>query len=119
MGRRIFLTIRRKTNARRKGCRDQAAVDRNALSGQDSGALVREIVWANVWTNYADYGAFCGLARLHHIPIRAMNAPAEMIRPVSHGGEQLRAGRRGVGPRRKLHAMKGRQAGVFTPPVGL
>jgi uncharacterized iron-regulated protein len=66
--------------------RDQAAVDRYAHSELDFDALAQKIDWAKKWSNYADYRALCEFARQHHLPIRALNAPADTIRAVSRGG---------------------------------
>ena len=66
--------------------RDQAAVDRYHRREIDFDALVGEIDWAQKWKNYADYRALCEFAHQHRIPIRALNAPADVIRAVSRGG---------------------------------
>ncbi len=80
--------------------RDQAAVDRYHRREIDFDALVTEIGWAKKWKNYADYRALCEFARQHRIPIRALNAPAEVIRAVSRGGglARLPADQRGLLP---------------------
>jgi uncharacterized iron-regulated protein len=66
--------------------RDQAAVDRYCRGELDFAGLVAEIGWAKKWGNYADYRALCEFARAHRVPIRALNAPADLIRAVSRGG---------------------------------
>ena len=65
---------------------DQPAVDRYARGETDFAALVREIGWDKKWRNYADYQPLCEFARAHRLPIRALNAPAAVIRAVSRGG---------------------------------
>ncbi len=66
--------------------RDQPAVDRYARGEIDLAAFVKTIDWPKKWTNYTDYQPLCEFARAHHIPIRALNAPADTIRAVSRGG---------------------------------
>jgi uncharacterized iron-regulated protein len=66
--------------------RDQPAVDRYFRRELDFAALARAIDWPKKWTNYADYRPLCEFAQQHGIPIRALNAPAEIIRAVSRGG---------------------------------
>lgn len=66
--------------------RDQPAVDRYNRQEIDFAALAQEINWAKKWSNYADYRALCEFARQHRIPVRGLNAPAEVIRAVSRGG---------------------------------
>lgn len=66
--------------------RDQPAVDRYARREIDFAGLVREIDWAKKWRNYESYRGLCEFARQHQIPLRALNAPAELIRAVSRGG---------------------------------
>ena len=66
--------------------RDQPAVDRYNRKEIDFAALTQEINWAKKWSNYADYRALCEFARHHRIPIRALNAPPDVIRAVSRGG---------------------------------
>lgn len=65
---------------------DQAAVDRYARKEIDFETLAREIDWAKKWRNFADYRALCEFARQHGVPIRALNAPADLIRAVSRSG---------------------------------
>jgi len=66
--------------------RDQPAVDRYFHREIDFAALAQAIDWPKQWTNYADYRPLCEFARQHGIPIRALNAPAGIIRAVSRGG---------------------------------
>jgi uncharacterized iron-regulated protein len=66
--------------------RDQPAVDRYNRRELDFAALAKEIDWPKKWSNYTDYQALCEFARQHHIPVRALNAPAATIRAVSRGG---------------------------------
>ncbi|MBI4626965.1 MAG: ChaN family lipoprotein [Verrucomicrobia bacterium] len=66
--------------------RDQPAVDRFNRRELDFDALVREIDWPNKWSNHGDYRLLCEFARQHRIPIRALNAPPEIIRAVNRGG---------------------------------
>jgi uncharacterized iron-regulated protein len=65
---------------------DQPAIDRYARREIDFATLVREIDWAKKWRNYEAYQGLCEFARLHGIPIRALNARSEVIRAVSRGG---------------------------------
>lgn len=65
---------------------DQPAVDRYNRRELDFAGLVREIEWAKKWSNYEDYRELCEFARQHGIPLRALNAPADLIRAVSRGG---------------------------------
>lgn len=66
--------------------RDQPAVDRYNRREIDFDTLAKEINWTKKWGNYPDYRALCEFAREHQIPVRALNAPAEVIRAVSRGG---------------------------------
>ncbi|MFM8336468.1 MAG: ChaN family lipoprotein [Opitutaceae bacterium] len=66
--------------------RDQPAVDRYARGEIGFAALAAEIEWEKKWRNYRDYEALCEFARAHRLPIRALNAPAAVIRAVSRGG---------------------------------
>ena len=66
--------------------RDQPAVDRYNRREIDFETLAQEIYWAKKWGNYPDYRALCEFAREHRIPVRALNAPADIIRAVSRGG---------------------------------
>lgn len=66
--------------------RDQGAVDRYARGEIAFAALAAEIEWEKKWRNYRDYEALCEFARTQRLPIRALNAPAAVIRAVSRGG---------------------------------
>lgn len=66
--------------------RDQAAVDRFNRREIDFATLAQEIDWSKKWRNYPDYRALCEFARQHRIPIRGLNAPADVIRAVNRGG---------------------------------
>ncbi len=66
--------------------RDQPAVDRYNHREIDYDTLVKDIGWAKKWTNYAAYRPLCEFAREHGIPLRALNAPSEVIRAISRGG---------------------------------
>lgn len=66
--------------------RDQPAIDRYARGEIAFAALAAEIEWEKKWRNYRDYEALCEFARAHRLPIRALNAPATVIRAVSRGG---------------------------------
>ena len=66
--------------------RDQPAVDRYARGEIGFAALAAEIEWEKKWRNYRDYQPLCEFARSHRLPIRALNAPATVIRAVSRGG---------------------------------
>lgn len=65
---------------------DQPVLDRYNRRELDYEALVKEIDWPKQWRNYADYRQLCEFAQHHRIPIRALNAPAEIIRAVYRGG---------------------------------
>jgi uncharacterized iron-regulated protein len=66
--------------------RDQPAVDRYNRREIDFATLAQEINWAKKWGNYADYRPLCEFARDHRIPVRGLNAPADVIRAISRGG---------------------------------
>ena len=66
--------------------RDQPAIDRYARGEIAFAALAAEIEWEKKWRNYRDYEALCEFARAHRLQIRALNAPAAVIRAVSRGG---------------------------------
>ncbi len=66
--------------------RDQPAVDRYNRREIDFATLAREINWAEKWSNYPDYQPLCEFARQHRIPVRGLNAPADVIRAVNRGG---------------------------------
>lgn len=66
--------------------RDQPTVDRYNRREIDFDTLAREIDWTKKWSNYPDYRELCEFARQHRIPVRALNAPAAVIRAVSRGG---------------------------------
>ena len=66
--------------------RDQPAIDRYNRGELDFAALAAEIGWAKKWSNYQDYRSLIEFAGQHRIPVRALNAPAEIIRAVSRGG---------------------------------
>lgn len=65
---------------------DQPAVDRYNRREIDFATLAREIDWPRKWRNHEDYRALCEFAQQHGIPVRALNAPAELIRAISRGG---------------------------------
>ncbi|MDO8540595.1 MAG: ChaN family lipoprotein [Opitutaceae bacterium] len=66
--------------------RDQPAVDRYNAREIDFATLAREIDWPSKWRNYLDYQPLCDFARQHGIPVRGLNAPADLIRAISRGG---------------------------------
>ncbi|MBI3884911.1 MAG: ChaN family lipoprotein [Opitutae bacterium] len=66
--------------------RTQPVLDRYNRGEIDYDTLVRESDWAKKWKNYLDYRALCEFAHANQIPLRALNAPAEVIRAVSRGG---------------------------------
>lgn len=65
---------------------DQPAIDRYGRKEIDFATLAREIDWAKKWRNYESYRELCEFARQHRVPIRALNAPAELIRAVNRSG---------------------------------
>lgn len=65
---------------------DQPAVDRYLRREIDPATLAGAIDWPNKWRNYAAYLGLCEFARVHGIPIRAINAPAAVVRAVYRGG---------------------------------
>lgn len=66
--------------------RNQPVIDRYNRGEIDYDTLVRESDWAKKWKNYLDYRPLCEFAHANKIPLRALNAPAEVIRAVSRGG---------------------------------
>jgi uncharacterized iron-regulated protein len=66
--------------------RDQGSIDRYARSELAFDALAAEVGWDKKWRNYPAYRGLCEFARQHRIPIRGLNAPADLIRAVSRGG---------------------------------
>lgn len=66
--------------------RDQATIDRFNAGALTFEQLATELGWARKWKNYADYRALCDFAQQNRIPVRALNAPPEVIRAVSRGG---------------------------------
>ena len=66
--------------------RSQPIIDRYNRGEIDYDTLVRESDWAKKWKNYLDYRPLCDFAQASKIPLRALNAPAEVIRAVSRGG---------------------------------
>ncbi|MBA3849694.1 MAG: hypothetical protein C0502_06820 [Opitutus sp.] len=66
--------------------RDQAAIDRFNAGALTFEQLATELGWAKKWKNFADYRALCEFAQQNQIPVRALNAPPEVIRAVSRGG---------------------------------
>lgn len=66
--------------------RKQPVLDRYNRGEIDYDTFVRESDWAKKWKNYLDYRPLCELAHANKIPLRALNAPAEIIRAVSRGG---------------------------------
>lgn len=66
--------------------RDQATIDRFNAGALTFEQLATELAWAKKWKNYADYRALCEFAQQKQIPVRALNAPREVIRAVSRGG---------------------------------
>jgi uncharacterized iron-regulated protein len=65
---------------------DQPAVDRYLKGEIDAATLAGAIDWPNTWRSYAAYLKLCEFARAHGIPIRAINAPAAVVRAVYRGG---------------------------------
>lgn len=66
--------------------RDQPVVDRFNAGELTFDHLATELNWAKKWKNFADYRALVEFAQQHAIPVRALNAPPEVIRAVSRGG---------------------------------
>lgn len=66
--------------------RDQPALDRYGRREIDFAGLVQAVDWPSKWRNYPAYRALCEFARQHRIPIRALNAPTDLIRAVNRGG---------------------------------
>lgn len=65
---------------------DQPIIDRFNAGEITFDQLAAEKDWAKKWRNYADYRALCEFAQQHDMPLRALNAPPELIRAVSRGG---------------------------------
>ncbi len=66
--------------------RDQPTIDRFNAGELTFEQLATEMTWAKKWKNYADYRALVEFAQQNGIPLRALNAPPEIIRAVSRGG---------------------------------
>lgn len=66
--------------------RDQATIDRYNARALTFEQLATELGWAKKWKNYADYRALCEFAQQNRIPVRALNAPPDIISAVSRGG---------------------------------
>ena len=66
--------------------RDQPTIDRYNRREIDFVTLAQEMEWAKKWGNYPDYRALVEFAQQHRIPIRGLNAPADLIRAVNRGG---------------------------------
>lgn len=66
--------------------RDQAIIDRFNSGALTFEQLAAELDWAKKWKNFGDYRALCAFAQQNHIPVRALNAPPDVIRAVSRGG---------------------------------
>lgn len=81
--------------------RDQAIIDRYNSGALTFEQLATELDWAKKWKNYADYRALCEFAQQSQIPVRALNAPPDVIRAVSRGGglAKLSADQRAALPR--------------------
>lgn len=62
--------------------RDQPAVDRFNRREIDFDTLAADIGWAKKWKNFADYRPLVEFAQTRGIPVRALNAPSEVIRAV-------------------------------------
>lgn len=66
--------------------RDQPIIDRFNSRALSFEQLAAELDWAKKWKNFADYRALCEFAQQNAIPVRALNAPPDVIRAVSRGG---------------------------------
>ena len=66
--------------------RDQPTIDRYNRGELDFDAFATANNWTKKWRNFADYRPLLEFARAHQIPVRGVNAPAEVIRAVSRGG---------------------------------
>lgn len=66
--------------------RDQALIDRYNAGEFTFEQFATEMNWAKKWKNYADYRGLVEFAQQNGIPLRALNAPPEVIRAVSRGG---------------------------------
>ncbi len=66
--------------------RDQPAVDRFNRDELDFEGLAKAIQWPKQWKNYEQYRSLCEIARKNGIPVRALNAPSEIIRAIGRGG---------------------------------
>ena len=64
----------------------QPVVDRYNRGELDFAGLAAQTNWAKQWRNYTDYQSLCEFAQKHGIPLRALNAPAGVIRAISRGG---------------------------------
>ena len=80
--------------------RDQPAVDRFNRGELDFEGLAEAIQWPKQWKNYEQYRPLCEIARKNGIPLRALNAPAGIIRAIGRGGlAALPAGERAQLPK--------------------
>ena len=66
--------------------RHQPAVERFNSGELDFGGLAREISWEKQWKNFEQYRPLCEAAQKLKIPLRALNAPADIIRAIGRGG---------------------------------
>jgi uncharacterized iron-regulated protein len=65
---------------------NQPALDRFNAGAIDLEGLVRESDWAKRWPGHTNYHELLIAARKLNIPVLALNARAETIRAVGHGG---------------------------------
>ncbi|MEM1059888.1 MAG: ChaN family lipoprotein [Verrucomicrobiota bacterium] len=66
--------------------RHQPIVDRFNSGELDFDGLARELEWGKSWRNFEQYRPLCELAQKNGIPVRALNAPNEIIRAVGRKG---------------------------------
>lgn len=66
--------------------RHQASVDRFNRRELDFDGLAKAIDWVKQWKNFEQYRELCQTAQKHNVPLRALNAPAEIIRAIGKGG---------------------------------
>lgn len=66
--------------------RHQEAVDRFNRGELDFNGLAKSIDWGKQWKNYEQYRKLCELAQKQNVPLRGLNAPAEIIRAIGKGG---------------------------------
>ncbi len=66
--------------------RHQPVVDRFNAGELDFDELAKELAWSKSWRNYQQFRPLCELAQRQGIPLRALNAPLDVVRAIARGG---------------------------------